>query len=900
MTRTEAIKAFLTTRTLPDLAAAYAYGMEVQVNVAQDGGERYDGEYRGKQFTAWTDGEQVWKSFRIPWRAATEPEYKDGGIRFDLAEHADAIGMTGWNWEQRKSIYVAYDFDSVVNHKVGLTDGELYNLQRKAQELPWVTVRRSTSGSGLHLYVYLDPQVETANHTEHAALARAILAKMSGEVGYDFQGAVDAVGGNIWVWARKYEASLGSESPGLELVKEGVPLDSVPVNWRDHIDVASRRRGKSVPHFVKDAEEGAFDEVCGKHVAVTIEHAHKQLMQELDKMGALWWWDSDRHMLVCHTYDLQLCNQQLGLRGVFETLATGAERGTDQNCFAFPLPEGAWVVRRHTKNVKEAPTWDTDASGWTRCYINRLPEFSVAMTAGGGLEDEKSGYVFQDGDAAEAAVKNLGGKLEVPREFWGRTITVKRHKSDTSKLVVTVPKADIDKDIKGWFLKAKTWMKVVDTLSDDKVDILTFDDLVRHLVAESHSDAGWVLKGADMTWVEEPLSHIRLALKAQGHSNGEVEQIMGGGVMNRWKLTNTPFEVEYPGNKVWNKGVQFAVTPALDKEDCQHPTWDKVLDHVGDGLNDIIRDHEWCQENGIVTGADYLKLWVASMFQEPAQPLPYLFLYGPQGSGKSIFHEALSLLVTGGVVRADSALINGSGFNGELANAILCVVEETDLRRDKTSAYNRLKDWTVSQTISIHQKGKTPYVAKNYTHWVHCSNDIEALPIFPGDTRVTMLHVGMLPQENYVAKKVLVQKLKDESAAFLGSLLGMELPETRDRLNVPVLVTMDKLIAEQTNQNELEAFIEECCHVTPGYGMPWKEFYDMFQQWLNPSNRPLWSKRRTGQLLPGRFVKGRNSSDNAQFWIGNVSFRPAMDSDETPTPCRVVGDKIINLIGVVP
>src|SRR5690606_33656401 len=103
--------------------------------------------------------------------------------------------------------------------------------------------------------------------------------------------------------------------------------------------------------------------------------------------------------------------------------------------------------------------------------------------------------------------------------------------------------------------------------------------------------------------------------------------------------------------------------------------------------------------------------------------LPYLFLYGPQGSGKSIFHEALSLLVTKGIVRADAALISQSGFNGELVSAVLCVIEETDLRQNKTIAYNRIKDWVTGKTINIHVKGGTPYSAANMTHWLQCANE---------------------------------------------------------------------------------------------------------------------------------------------------------------------------------
>jgi len=84
--------------------------------------------------------------------------------------------MTGWDWQKRCSRFVAFDFDSLVSHAkgIGLSDDALEKIKEAASSLPYVEVRRSTGGSGLHLYVYLDG-IPTQNHTEHAALARCIL-----------------------------------------------------------------------------------------------------------------------------------------------------------------------------------------------------------------------------------------------------------------------------------------------------------------------------------------------------------------------------------------------------------------------------------------------------------------------------------------------------------------------------------------------------------------------------------------------------------------------------------------------------------------------------------------------------------------------------------------------------
>lgn len=903
VSKTESIRLFLKHKARDDLASLYHDGMEVQVNVAQDGGDRVDGEYRGRQFTAWTDGNQFWKSFRIPWHASTEPEYIDSEIKFDLAEHAEAIGMTGWCWKDRKSYWVAFDFDAILGHseahEAKLSDAELQNVRKKSCEIPWVTVRKSTSGNGFHLYVFLDG-VETANHTEHQALARAILSKMSALAGYDFTSKVDACGGNMWIWHRKFDQAGGKDGQGLILIKEGTTLKDIPINWKDHVKVSAGKRNRATLPFVKEQELDWFDEMCGQHPKVPLDEDHKKLMETLDQMGALWWWDSDRHMIVCHTADLKSAHDKLSMKGIFNTIAQGAEQGSDQNCFAFPMKRGAWVIRRHTRGVNEESTWDQDGSGWTRCYLNREPDLMTASRAHGGIEDEKGGFVFGAAEVAIEAMKDLGAHIQedLPSAFLTRQAIVRPHK-DGRRLILEIAKADVDPNVKhGWILKAKKWIKIFNTKTPAKYEpeILNHDDLIRHLVSHHGGDAGWVIK-ADSEWKDEPMGHVKIALKAQGYSASEADLIMGQGVIRRWTLTNIPFGVEYPGGRVWNRdAAQFAVAPTLDVEKYKHPTWDKVLNHCGSGLDSAIKEHPWCSDNGILTGGEYLKLWIASMFQFPFEPLPYLFFYGPQGSGKSIFHEAISLLVKKGVVRADTALISSAGFNGELASAVLCVVEETDLRKDRTQAYNRIKDWTTGRTINIHVKGITPYTAKNSTHWAQMANSIEECPVFPGDTRITMLHVNMLSEDEYIAKRDLIDMLLAEAPDFLGDVMKMEIPRIKDRLNMPVIMTAEKEKAERANQNELEAFIEDQCHYNPGHGMLWGTFYERFKEWLDPERRPLWSKRKTGQYLPVQFPKGRNMKEKAKFYIGNISFSMPQPADLKREPAKLVGDKLQGLV----
>jgi hypothetical protein len=125
--KTEAIKNLLKYSSAQHLAALYNYNMEVQVNVAKDDGERVSEVYKGRRWMGYRKNDETWKSFRIPWSAKNNPLYEDSELNFNLAKHVEGIGMTGWDWVDLQSLWVGYDFDSIANHKLGLSIEELEN-----------------------------------------------------------------------------------------------------------------------------------------------------------------------------------------------------------------------------------------------------------------------------------------------------------------------------------------------------------------------------------------------------------------------------------------------------------------------------------------------------------------------------------------------------------------------------------------------------------------------------------------------------------------------------------------------------------------------------------------------------------------------------------------------------
>jgi len=877
--RTEAIKRFLTAHSRADLAASYHSGMEVQVNVAQENGQRIEGEFKGRKWQAWSDGVCTWKPFRIPYNANTTPEYTDVAMTYDLEKYAEGIGMTGWNFVDKKSIWVAYDFDAITGHSEKhakkLNEFELKEIRDSLSNVPWVTVRYSTSGNGLHLYVYLANPVSTNNHNEHAALARAILGQLATITGKDLQSKVDTCGANIWCWHRKMEGTKG-----LTVIKQGVPLDDVPANWREHIDVITGKRRRVLPTFVaesdKDDFESIFDELTNQRTKTPLDEQHLALIEYL-KVNTKYntWFDSDNSMLVTHTLGLLQAHKELNLKGIFETNSEGTD--ITHNCFCYPMRGGAWVVRRYTQGTAEAQTWEQDKNGYTRCYLNREPDLKTVASKFDGVEHPTGGFQFNDGESAQNAARSMGVDLNLNPMLFNRRTKMKKHKDGRIIVEIEANEMDNPKEMKDWLKDGKKWVQIFaqkTTPVSEETEIGNYDDSVRHVIDSEGNDNGWYIK-SDKQWRAEPISHVSLFLGALGLDTKEVKTVLGSCVTRCWKIVSRPFESEYPGDREWNKNSpQFVYPPSEDLDNLSYPTWQAILSHCGAGLDNYLKDNPWAAENGIVTGADYLKCWIASVFQKPEEPLPYLFFYGDQNCGKSLFHEAISLLVTAGVTRADQAL-TADTFNGELEDALVCVIEETDLGSSKNKKIeNRIKDWVTSRTILVRKLYENPRTVINKSHWIQCSNHRENVPVFPGDTRIVFMYVQPLEPSQLIAKRILIDRLKKEAPDFLAAILNLEIPECNDRLNIPVISTPDKLDAESANMTPLQEFIHEKCFNVPGEMTLLSEFYDAFQLWAPPQELSFWTKIRVGKNLDSnKYPKGRRNTDGQQC-IGNISLKP--------------------------
>jgi hypothetical protein len=772
--------------------------------------------------------------------------YEDTELRFDLGAHVEGIGMTGWDWLNKQSLWVGFDFDSITNHeKTGLSNEELNKIRDIMYNIPYVTIVKSTSGKGLHIYVHLEPGFITATHTEHAALARSILTLLSMETGYNLQSSVDVCGGVLWVYHRKQEGT-----DGLSLIKSAVKLthNKIPKNWKEHINVTS---GKTKRISIN------FDDSTVKYIK--LDEEHRKLLQWFRSAKLDNWWDSDHNMLVCHTFDLRDAHKELGLKGMFFTNSSGS---SSQNCFAFPLPGGAWVIRRHGHNVKEHESWSFDGM-WTRCLYNAALDFDTISRIFEGIENSHGEYVFKTLESGLESLVKLGVNIDpaaLQDNIKARQAAIKE-KGD--KLIISIDKEKYDTEAPKGFVqsrKGNKWERVVSYIKPKK-EVAAPDNLIRHVISGG-ADAGWYIN-VNGTWILHNKSNAITVLLGETDTfkHFDIEVMMSQSILNPWELVNIPFAEEYPGDRKWNKDAACLI----DTADGEFPTWLDLFNHVGKNLNSSVLNDYWCIENAVKTGGEYLLLWFANALQRPYEPLPYLFFVGEQNTGKSTLHEAFGqFIIKRGYVRADNALINPQGFNAEIANAVVCVVEETDLRRNKDAA-NRLKDWVTGKTIQINQKYKTPYDMGNTSHWIQCANDALNCLVLPGDTRINVIEVDKPEKE--IPKEALFTKLKAEAGAFLGYLVNLELPTPPGRLAIPCIATHEKDEIQSTNMSELELFIKNECTACQGNRIELTEFYNKFSMYVSEP----WTVMKMSRAFPKSVVKGKYGLEN-KVYIANLKF----------------------------
>jgi hypothetical protein len=832
------------------------------------------------------DGE-VFGPTRWPYDAASNPNYSDPPIKYLISKRLLAIGSTWWDWKNKRTYGLGFDFDSLVDHDEdhGIPQEEIDKLDRL--DCPWMEINRSTRGNGRHIYIWFgEPYPVSMNHSEHAAIARSLLPMLGKATGLDIEANVDCCGQVLWF----HHENATKENQGYALVKPATQIltaNDVPSNWRDNLEVVSGGRSKvRVQGWTADGlptQGDELDEMTQAHARVKLEEAHIQILEALECTGHSSLWVSDHHLWQGHTGGLKQVYDEWAekgkpLKGLFDTNSRESDPGKP-NCFMRPKVGGGWDVYRFGEGTSECVMWDKQGK-WTHTTYNHPATLKQICFAAGGFEgpNEDQGYIFATVAEVELAIKLLGSSVTVPSHVSdddGRTFSLRMR--EDGKVIFTISKVRDDKPsnfplfaktAKGWARLLKDAIETPDKETADAELWCELDDKFRCLKADQQFEA-WVIQDASEEWVTQPRENVKSVLVSMGFNKPDT--IFGGAIMRSWMLVNEPFGPEYPGGRKWNRNSpQFLYEPIElgEGEVPCHPTWDRLMNHCGCDLDNYIHELPWAQAWSIHQGGDYLKAWVACMFRNPYGKLPYLFMYGPQNSGKSSFHDAIRLLITRGVEGADRALTSKGGYNGELNGVVLAVVDEVNIAKSGPEAYDKMKEWTTAVDISIHAKYKQPKSVKNTLHFVQMANSRANLPLSTIDTRITAMNVPSLEEE--IPRDEFLTLLKKEAPHFMRTLFDWELQPPAGRLMLPLIETQGKMDAAEVSMNPLEQFVAHECHRVAGSAVTMKDFKAKFYSTLEDYQKSDWSEKEIQKQLSEEFPVGR-AKGNVTV-VGNISF----------------------------
>ena len=819
----------------------------------------------------WTDGKQEWCNHRWPYRAGSDPDYKDKTLRFDPAVHLSRIGSTWWNWVTKRSVAVAFDIDMEEGHAPStttVTEKQLEGVVARLKQLPYVTLVRSTGGKGVHVYVFFDEddQPEAANHNEHTQVALAVLEKMTEDSDYNYAQHMDVKGVIFWFWSD----TSPEGHPGFSLLQEATD----PLGWNDIQDYA----GKSLRNPNRKTKFKGFDdsgnsvESDSEYKVYDLDDEHKSILKELEMLDYSFIWNGEFNMAHTHTCALKELyerRKQAGnpIKGMFETLSGGTDK-SKPNCYITPRSDGVFQVKRFGVGITEHPLWHKHNNS-TWCYYNQDVSTDHVLASFCSSKPTDNKFVFEPAKLKEAMEAlghefnyHLQGSVEVIR------------KSDGSFV------ANTKDQVPEWSQGKSGSSLSLPVVSNPEVRVSTTleeaDKVARRLITEQKDPYGWAVQTNAGWIVDGGYDHVGPIVEQKFGKDAKF--VKAALLENPWILTCTPFSPEYIGDRKWNKNApQLAIEPA--SEPGPHPHWDMIYDHIGSSLNTAVRNTLWCQQWGLQTGADYLRCWMTSLIRYPLEPLPYLFLYGPQDSGKSIFHESASMLFThGSVVSASGALTNASGFNYEIANCVIGFIEEKDLSAVREGAYSRMKEWVTGRTLTVTKKGETPYTQPNILKMVQMANSPTSCPMEDGDTRITALAISILGDKK-IPKGLMERRLRAEAPFFLRTIMTTHLPDTPDRLRVPMLASRDKVELEAMNQKPWEAFAADTLRPCQGALVKFTDFYAEYVKFCTLNNMNPEKNKSLLQLLRNRsdkYVIGVGKGK--QNYIANVS----LDPEETP------------------
>lgn len=207
------------------------------------------------------------------------------------------------------------------------------------------------------------------------------------------------------------------------------------------------------------------------------------------------------------------------------------------------------------------------------------------------------------------------------------------------------------------------------------------------------------------------------------------------------------------------------IKPSDEKLYDINSSWCKVLSHLGQGLDPFVSNSE--QAN---CGQVWLTMWIAKLLSNPYTKLPYLYLYGPRDSGRSILGYALEHIMGKKCFIGYSGWMSGNSlWNYEIADRNLIVIDEYAVHK-----LSLIKMVNAKERL-IHEPMKWPTMRPNNSNFIQTGNGDDWLDI---KYKHGFVGVKCEPVERPMHIGTLSKQLVSDAPAFMDYCSKLPLPET--------------------------------------------------------------------------------------------------------------------------
>ena len=192
-----------------------------------------------------------------------------------------------------------------------------------------------------------------------------------------------------------------------------------------------------------------------------------------------------------------------------------------------------------------------------------------------------------------------------------------------------------------------------------------------------------------------------------------------------------------------------------------------------------IYDHLFLLSNKEQPNNDYIKCWIASIFQQPSRKIGVALLFkSVQGMGKELgFFKLMS-----NIMGKKYAFLSGDferdivgSFDSMLKGKLLIGIDEAAAKATGPNK-SKLKSLFTCEKDSINGKGKNQMEVNSYTNFVSFSNDDFPWPIEPGDRRHFPTDIKQpKPPKSYFTRLVECIGDKQVLRAFYDDMLKIDI-----------------------------------------------------------------------------------------------------------------------------